>query len=243
MNPALQQEDERHLITRQALLDGTFLARARSIPGVVALTDEELEDSLGRSLVAASSEDGIWIFAYGSLIWNPAFEYEVRVAAYADGWHRSFCLSAPFGRGTPESPTLFLALNQGGRAEGVAYKLPKGREREELLLVWRREMFTSGYQAEWIRVVTPTETLRALAFVANPLSPSFVGELSAEAVAERLFRARGPLGTALEYLFDTIRHLEQINLNDEHLGEVKKHVDRISARPISSITSGPSGTC
>lgn len=225
MSTVLAPEPERHTITRKGLLDGTFLKRARAIPGLQALTDQQLEESLDDALRSLQRKQEVWIFAYGSLIWNPAFEFENRVAASVKGWHRSFCLSAPFGRGTPENPTLFLALNQGGSAEGVAYKLPKGREREELLLVWRREMFSEGYQAEWVKIHTKGDAFWAITFVANPDAKSFVGELAPEVVADRLRNARGPLGTGLEYLSDTIRHLEQVGLRDDLLNRIKKLTD------------------
>lgn len=225
MSTIFVPEPQRHTITREGLLDGTFLERARAIPGLQALSDEQLEESLDSALASKRRTHEVWIFAYGSLIWNPAFEYEDRVGAVVKGWHRSFCLSAPFGRGTPENPTLFLALNQGGSAEGVAYKLPKGREREELLLVWRREMFSEGYRAEWVKLLTGTDAFWALTFVANPGAKSFVGELAPRIVAERLRSANGPLGTGLEYLTDTIRHLEDVNLRDPRLDRIKKLID------------------
>ncbi len=213
-------DHERHAITRNGLLDGTFLERARAIPGLQALTDQQLEESLDDTLRCLYGQQQVWIFAYGSLIWNPAFDFEERVAASLEGWHRSFCLSAPFGRGTPQNPSLFLALNEGGHAEGVAYKLPKGREREELLLVWRREMFSDGYQAEWVEVHSKAEVFRAIIFVANPSAKSFVGELTPEVIADRLRNASGPLGSGLEYLSDTIHHLKQVGLRDDLLDSI-----------------------
>jgi len=220
MSPRALPDPERHAITREGLLDGTFLERARAIPGLQALTDQQLEESLDGTLRFLCGQQDVWIFAYGSLIWNPAFDFEERVAASVEGWHRSFCLSAPFGRGTPENPTLFLALNEGGNAEGVAYRLSRGREREELLLVWRREMFSEGYQAKWVEVHSKAEVFRAITFVANPSATSFVGELTPEVVADRLRKANGPLGSGLEYLYDTIHHLQKVGLRDDLLDSI-----------------------
>ncbi|WP_413711724.1 gamma-glutamylcyclotransferase [Rhizobium sp. Rhizsp82] len=225
----MQSAPNEHAITRDALLNGSFLLRARSIPGVSALTDEQLERSLDEAMASRPHGDEVWLFAYGSLIWNPAFDYEDRVGASVTGWQRSFCLSAPFGRGTPEHPTLFLALDKGGEVNGVAYKLPKGRERDELLLVWRREMFASGYQAKWVKIQKSSGECWAITFVANTISSTYEGQLSPEAVSERLRKAEGPLGSGIEYLYDTIRHLEELGLDDMSLNKIKRLIDRHTA--------------
>ena len=91
----------------------------------------------------ASHEAGhdFWLFAYGSLMWNPAIRTAGYRTALLRGWHRRFCLWLVMGRGSPEHPGLMLALARGGACYGVAWRIAAEQARHELLLVWRREMF------------------------------------------------------------------------------------------------------
>ena len=57
--------------------------------------------------------DALWIFGYGSLIWNPGFAFDDRVVARLDGWHRSFCMRSIHYRGTVEVPGLGLDAAMG----------------------------------------------------------------------------------------------------------------------------------
>jgi len=55
-----------------------------------------------------------------------------------------------------------LALDRGGTTLGVAFRLARGEERAELLLVWRREMFTGAYHARWVILATDEGPVHAL---------------------------------------------------------------------------------
>ena len=92
-------------------------------PLFVRASDEE-RNALVRKLVAAKEPGPLWIFAYGSLIWKPEFEFTAFTRAVAHGWHRSFCLELWSWRGTPEQPGLMMALDRGGSCHGIAYRLP-----------------------------------------------------------------------------------------------------------------------
>ena len=87
------------------------------------LSAEEREASLSQALTRYAPGEEAWVFAYGSLMWNPAIEFAERSIARIEGWRRSFCFWMPMGRGTPELPGLMLALEQGGACEGIAYRV------------------------------------------------------------------------------------------------------------------------
>ena len=53
----------------------------------------------------------LWVFGYGSLLWNPGIDVCEEVVASLPGWHRSFCMSSIHHRGTEEHPGLVLALD------------------------------------------------------------------------------------------------------------------------------------
>ncbi len=121
----------RKLISRSSLEDGSFLERARAIPGLAVRSDGELEASLDETLAARPTDAPVWLFGYGSLMWNPAFSFAERRIGTLRGWHRRFCLWLRLGRGTPERPGLMLALDRGGTTRGIAFRLAQGEERAE----------------------------------------------------------------------------------------------------------------
>src|SRR5262245_16432500 len=132
---------------RQRLADGNFLATAQQIvpPGARVRTQAELDRSLDGILRRHPAGAAIHVFGYGSLMWNPALAHDGQFRARVYGWHRCFCLRSLIGRGTPETPGLMLALDRGGSCNGMLLRIPASRMREELALLWRREMSWGSY--------------------------------------------------------------------------------------------------
>jgi cation transport protein ChaC len=210
-------------LTREFLLSGELegLVRA-SMPGVRVLTAAEREASLAALLAERPAGTGFTVFGYGSLLWNPAIHVAGSRRVTALGWHRSFCLLARGGRGTPESPGLMLGLAAGGQCEGVALDLDPALATGELAILWRREMVADGYIPRWVRLAAQdgADAGWAIAFTINPSGPSYAGDLDEEAIVERLAIARGPLGTAAEYLFNTRDGLAALGVTDPYLDAI-----------------------
>ncbi len=215
-------------ITREKLLDGSLIRefRARALPGWHVRSDAELEASLDEALAGHDPAADVWLFGYGSLIWNPAFTFAEQVPAFVRGWHRRFCLWMPMGRGTPEQPGLMLALDRGGGCRGVAFRVA-GPARSELLLVWRREMLGGAYLARWVRAETPHGVLPAVTFVVNRQFARYAGTLSDAQVAAYIASARGPLGSCAEYLRRTTEKLAELGFKDRGLERVRRAVERV----------------
>jgi cation transport protein ChaC len=137
---------ESFAITRERLQSGAHLRaiRARAGPDFVLRSDQELEASLDATLTGSVPGEDVWVFGYGSLMWNPAFLYTERRLGLVRGYHRRFCLWQTRGRGTPECRGLTLALDRGGVCRGMAFRIAASVAREELLLVWRREMLSGA---------------------------------------------------------------------------------------------------
>jgi cation transport protein ChaC len=196
------------------------------------LSDDELDASIGCVLAGASAGADIWVFAYGSLIWNPLFHYDERRPATLRGFHRRFCLWSVMGRGSPERPGLVLGLDRGGACCGLAYRLPAGKAANELRLLWRREMVVGSYVPRWARVETApgdgdrrcVEELRALVFMVNHDHPNYAGRLAFDAVAHALASAQGHLGSSAEYLFHTVDALATHGLRDAYLERLRDRV-------------------
>ena len=181
-------------------------------------SDERLLQSIRETLQRRSNEE-LWIFAYGSLIWNPIFHYCDRTSVTIDNWHRQFCLLAPVGRGTIDNPGLVLGLEAqpGSHCRGVAYRLPLDEILEsELLLLWRREMVVGSYIPTWITAKDGDCNLEVLAFVVNPQHAVYVDWSNAQ-IVESLATASGSLGSSAEYLCNTVQGLLAAGIEDEAL--------------------------
>jgi cation transport protein ChaC len=140
------------------------------------------------------------------------------------GYHRSFCLRTPLGRGTPENPGLVLGLDKGGSCNGVAFKLPAGREKDELSVVWDREMALDSYSAVWVRAMTPDGPVNAVTFVMNRETERYVGRLPEDSIVDHLATAEGYLGTCAEYLENTVTHMREAGIHDRQLFRLQRLV-------------------
>jgi len=176
------------------------------------------------------------VFGYGSLIWNPAFEFVERRVARVRGFHRRFCLWTHLGRGTPARPGLMLALEQGGSCRGVAFRIADAAARSELEILWRREMIGGSYLARWIVVETDAGPVRAIAFTINRANERYAGRLPEDVMAATIARAHGQLGACAEYLFNTVSHLSALGIRDRPLERLRDQV----ARHCGALATGDS---
>jgi cation transport protein ChaC len=164
------------------------------------LSDEALAASLASTIARRPSGAGWWVFAYGSLLWNPLFPFVEARPATLRGVHRSFCLWSKASRGTCDEPGLVLGLEPGGACRGVVYRLPPKNVKAELALLWRREMVTGAYRPRWVRVRAGTRTLVALAFIIDRAQSQYAGQLTLDQKAKVLARAVGVFGSSADYL-------------------------------------------
>ncbi|HUA76021.1 MAG TPA: gamma-glutamylcyclotransferase [Acetobacteraceae bacterium] len=213
-------------ITRQALADGSLLARMRALrlPGLALKSDAEIEASLDAVLATHPPGTDAFVFGYGSLMWNPAFAFAARHLAILHGWHRRFCLRMPFGRGTPERPGLMMALDRGGSCRGIVFRIAAAHVRDELLLVWRREMSGTAYRARWVTVRTAAGNVRAVTFVVDHAHPRYVRHLTEDEIADTIAHAAGPLGSCASYLSQTIAALSALGVTDHGLERLAAEV-------------------
>lgn len=192
-----------------------------------ALNDEQLAASLQRTLAARPAGAGWWIFAYGSLLWNPLFPVAEMRVARVRGWHRRFCLWSLASRGTPEAPGLVLGLESGGCCRGVTLRLPAPLALDELHLLWRREMVVGSYRPIWARVDAGGKPLTALTFVVRRDHPQYAGKQAVEREVEVLARAVGAFGSSLDYLERTRVALVAHGIVDPYLERLSAGVAKL----------------
>lgn len=194
--------------------------------GLTPLTDDDFGAVCDR-LCAEVPKDGLRVFAYGSLIWKPAFDHTAATVATLHGWRRAFCINLLNWRGTPENPGLMLGLAPGGSCRGVAYTLPDDDRPGRMMRLLRREV---SYHEDlpWLRWVTlrtaDGTVCRALAFYCAVRSDSDYVMLPLDAQAHRLARAVGHMGSCAEYLRNTVLGLQSAGIHDAYLWRLQAQV-------------------
>jgi cation transport protein ChaC len=216
------------MLTRDAIRSGMVrrLAQELAAQGQMRLlSDEALAASRRAILAGVDRSAGIWLFGYGSLIWNPAFHFVERQAGTIFGYHRRFCLWTHLGRGCPERPGLVLGLERGGACRGVAYRIAPAAIDEEVEIVWRREMVSGAYRPTWLQArLEDGQTVRAIAFVINRSHERYAANLPEAEIVEVLATARGALGACADYLIHTVDHLRELGIRDRPLERMRRQM-------------------
>jgi cation transport protein ChaC len=169
----------------------------------------------------------LWVFAYGSLMWNPGFEYLRCGPALLRGYHRSFCVYSHRYRGTPERPGLVLGLDRGGYCRGVAFLIGDAQVVAVLESLWAREMTRRVYSPRVVPIGVGTDKVKALTFVANREHESYAGRLELTMIARTITDCSGARGANADYLFNTLRHLDVLGIRERRLEEVRYAVQHL----------------
>lgn len=166
------------------------------------------------------SHDRLWVFGYGSLVWNPGFPVAERRIARLTGWHRSFCMRSIHHRGTVESPGLVLALDRadGAHCDGVAFAVEAGAEAATIAYLRERELISSAYLETRLPVhFRDGAQAETLVYVIDPDHQQYCGGLALEEQAQIIARSVGGRGPNAEYLFNTADHLADLGIEDADL--------------------------
>jgi cation transport protein ChaC len=182
--------------------------------------DHDAREANRQAVLGARMGQDLWVFGYGSLIWDPAVEVaEYRYAKLA-GWHRAFCMKLEGGRGTREVPGLMAALDQGGQCDGVVLRIPAAVVDRETQFMWRREMFSGAYRPVFMAVDTPQGPVEALVFVMERENHRYTPNLPLETAAQTIAVAEGSLGPNFTYLDSMVTHLEVLGIRDEAMARL-----------------------
>lgn len=161
----------------------------------------------------------LWVFGYGSLIWDPGFPVAEQRIGRLEGWHRSFCMRSIHHRGTVEDPGLVLALDQAAKAScaGVAFRVTDGAEAATLQALRDRELVSSAYLERVLPVETDRGPVSALCYVIDPDHVQYCGGLPLAEQARIIARAVGGRGPNRDYLWATVAHLQDLGIADPYL--------------------------
>ena len=229
--------NSRHHISRRMRLTPRHLDMVASavpdpgpVPNRTYATEADYAATIKMLLADRPASGAVWVFAYGSLIWNPACDVAERKVALLHGWHRSFCLGWDrHFRGSLQQPGLMLVLDRGGACRGVIERLPDDAVVANLTRLLKREMFLlpSPMPPRWATVrIANGACLRAITFAIDRSSGLYVGGLPLQAQVEMLATANGKWGSMAEYLHNTVAHLEAENIHDRRLWQLQDLVAR-----------------
>src|SRR3984893_16939226 len=155
----------------------------------------------------------VWIFAYGSLMWDREFPRIAAEPALLYGYHRRFCLYSYDYRGTRTRPGLTLGLDRGGTCRGIVFRLPPEGVAEAIDTLWSREMTAPRvYDMRRLPVRTACGGLRALALTVRRDHPDYAGRLSLDETARVIAGAAGRRGANRHYLAGTVGPLAEVGL-------------------------------
>jgi cation transport regulator ChaC len=192
---------------------------------------------------------GIWVFAYGALMWghtesNP----DIVAPARLPGFARRYTLRDTEDRGIKGVPALTLGLEKvpALACPGLLLHLPGPSVEERLWPVWKQEMGPGFYTPQWQEAVMHASRdpggapIKALCFVSRHDCPNHVGELPVATVADMLSRASGPNGPAAAYLLEAAETLRKHGMRDAMLESLEAEVARrLAASPVQPATIAP----
>ena len=179
-------------------------------------SDAYRENSRQKTLDSATPPD-LWIFAYGSLMWDPAFIFEEVRVAHLNSHERRFCLKSVLGRGSPEKPGLVAGLDDGQGCDGLAFRVPQTLVEEETRIIWRREMLMHAYSPVFLTATTLLGEITVLTFIADHTAKNYLPNLTPRQIARYMATGKGMFGSSREYLESMASQLEILGIQDRAL--------------------------
>ena len=218
---------DKPVLTREALLNGDVERLTREgRKNLPTMTDAQREDLVEQTLKTLGSSAELWVFGYGSLIWNPAIDFEAQRRCRIKDYQRKFCFWTSMSRGSVEYPGLMVGLVDGDGCDGVAYLIERSKAATELDILYRRELFSFVYKPVWVDAVCSESNtdFRALTFVVDTENERYVHQLAQSEIVKTIATAHGPLGSNCDYLFQLAGKLRELGFEDHELDELEKQV-------------------
>jgi len=167
--------------------------------------------------MTAESGD-LWVFGYGSLMWQPGFAYEERQLATLHGFHRALCVLSHHHRGTPDQPGVVLGLDRGGSCRGVAFRVAKAKGDETIAYLRAREQVTMVYRETQHRVrLADGRVVEAVAYTVDRAHKQYAARLDRPDLLRLVQQGIGVSGANPDYVRATHQHLHDLGLHDATL--------------------------
>jgi cation transport protein ChaC len=171
------------------------------------------------------ADGDLWIFGYGSLMWNPGFRFRERTGAFLAGRHRALCVWSRVWRGTEARPGLVLGLDRGGACRGIAYRVAARDAEATLAYLDARERVTEVYHRRTVALrLAGGARAAAETYVVDRTHPQYAGRVAPDEAARIIRECAGEGGSNLDYLENTLRHLDELGLADGPLHELARTI-------------------
>jgi cation transport protein ChaC len=215
-------------LTKDNISKGHLGDKIKSISGSdKVLTTEELLQARRKIIPDKGIGEDIYIFAYGSLLWNPTVDYEDEFLAKVYGFHRSFCMKTYLGRGSFKKPGLMLGLDKGGSCRGSAFKLRNSEAIKNIDILFRREMVTGAYKPKLLKTILVNgRKVLSLAFTVDKKHKNYFQDKEIQTKAKMISNAHGFLGTCEEYFQNTLESLSELNIVDSEMTAISNYLKK-----------------
>lgn len=165
--------------------------------------------------------DEFWVFGYGSLMWNPGFDYEIREIVTLPGFHRALCIRSWVHRGTQERPGLVLGLDRGGSCRGAAFRIAPTQRDDVIAYLRERELVTNVYVERTLAIrFRDGRRARALTYTADRNHMQYASGISVEDAAHTCATSEGKSGHNADYVRNTVAHLKELGIRDHWMEAV-----------------------
>ena len=196
------------------------MARARGLPVDWWYSDSEREAERAETLAGHRDTD-LWVFAYGSLMWDPALVFEEVRRARVPGYARHLILKDIYGgRGTVDKPGLMAALDTGPGCDGLAFRIRRENIDEETKILWQRERIGPAYAPVFVDAITADNRMTALTFVADHEAELIDANLTRKQQIEYCATGIGFMGSSLDYLRNISSQFAALGIQDDEVSEL-----------------------
>lgn len=200
-----------------------------------------------QSKVMEAKKEPFWVFGYGSLCWNPGFEYQQSITGYVKGFSRRFWQGNTTHRGTDSKPGRVATLieDKEGITWGKAFLISPDNN-AALPYLSTRECQLGGYRTHTVHFhprpnlfasssssapYYSTEKKHALLYIAVPENRHWLGAAPLPDIAKQILECQGQSGPNAEYLLrlaDFMRE-EIPEALDEHLFSLERLVRKFAS--------------
>ena len=222
---------DKSILTREKLLSGEIERLIHDNQSSIERMPDDQRATLVDQTLSELADSELWVFGYGSLIWNPALNFEEKRRSSIKGFEKKFCFWTTLSRGTVECPGLMMGLVPGGSCNGVAFRIDAKNAAAEIDVLFRREMSYYIYKPTWIEAqcVETKSSFKTLAFVVDKENHRFVDNLSIENTVRIIATAQGPLGRNCDYLFQLSEKMHELGFEEPELEDLVCRVKEFQA--------------
>lgn len=201
------------------------LTKARGLPAGWWYSDSEREAERARTIAGRQDTD-LWVFGYGSLMWDPAIRFEEVRRAHVRDHARRFILKDIYGgRGTVDVPGLMVALDKGPGCDGLAYRISRRNIDEETEVLWRRERIGPAYTPVFVEAITADSRMMALTFVADHDATLIDASLTRAQQIRYCATGTGFMGSSLDYLRNIASQFAALGIQDNEVSELLRETE------------------